>query len=153
MLPTPIPRHLEGVSKKELETIFYQARAHDSCFACIALLQQFFDLYPPSQPLRFRTSAGEDFITTVEHRAILEWDFHMPKVISASVVSSEVADQGRTCIYTSGSDDVMRHAVMGFGRPGEKNVHVVMDLSSMQFGDVGRGLGGRSIFVLETLEA
>lgn len=33
------------------------------------------------------------------------------------------------------------------------NITTVLDLSSLQFGDLGRGLGGRSLFTLESLDA
>jgi hypothetical protein len=46
----------------------------------------------------------------------------------------------------------MMHAVVGFGAPGEANVVTVLDLASLQFGDAGRGLGGRSTFALESLD-
>ncbi|KAF7335657.1 MYND-type domain-containing protein [Mycena venus] len=146
MLPSPVPSNLSHLSPKELETIFWQARSHDGCYRSVALLQHFFDLYPPNTPLRVRTSAGTDYITSASSRVILEMRLLRPKRMTiAYVVAGGV--------YITGHEDTMMHAVVGFGPPGEANVATVLDLASLQFGDAGRGLGGRSTFALESLDA
>lgn len=55
--------------------------------------------------------------------------------------------------YITGGEDTMPHAVVGFAESADGNVSTILDLASLQFGDAGRGLGGRSTFALESLDA
>jgi hypothetical protein len=55
--------------------------------------------------------------------------------------------------YINGDEDAMMHAVVGFSALGNTNATTVLDLSSLQFGDAGRRLGGRSTFALESVDA
>jgi len=145
MLPNPIPANLQGLSEKEVETIYWQARGHDGCYKSITLLQHFFDLYPESTKLRIRTSAGVEFTTTASTRVILEVKLLRPKLLTLSCVLPNQT-------YITGAGDTMLHAVAGFARLEDENVSIVLDLASMQFGEAGRGLGGRSTFALESLD-
>ncbi|KAJ7159539.1 hypothetical protein C8R46DRAFT_1001774 [Mycena filopes] len=63
---------------------------------------------------------------------------------------AHVVDRGT---YITGSEETMMHAVSGFAAPDEANVSTILDPASLQFGDAGRGLGGRSTFALESLDA
>lgn len=72
MLVSPVPPSLNSLTAKELETIFWQARGHDGCYKSVTLLQHFFDLYPQDAPLRVRTSAGADYLTSASTRVIFE---------------------------------------------------------------------------------
>jgi hypothetical protein len=54
--------------------------------------------------------------------------------------------------HISGKEDVLPHAVFGFAPFDEENVSVILDLSSMQFGEAGRGLKSGDTFVLESLD-
>ncbi|KAJ6509693.1 hypothetical protein DFH09DRAFT_1183049 [Mycena vulgaris] len=146
MLPSPIPAKLNNLTAKELETIFWQARGHDGCYKSVTLLQHLFDLYPPDAPLRVRTSAGADYLTSVSTRVILEMELFKPRLLTVAHVKN-----GGT--YITGSEDTMMHAVVGFAKSKDGNIETVLDLASMQFGDAGRGLGGRSTFALESLDA
>ncbi|KAJ7751875.1 hypothetical protein DFH07DRAFT_1061745 [Mycena maculata] len=146
MLPTPVPAHLNGLTPKTLETIFWQARGHDGCYICVTLLQHFFDLYSPDVALRVRTSAGTEYTTAASTRVILELKLFNPKLMTFVQVVN-----GGT--YITGSEDTMMHAVVGFAESMAGNVSTILDLASMQFGDAGRGLGGRSTFALESLDA
>ncbi|KAJ7038676.1 hypothetical protein C8F04DRAFT_1088300 [Mycena alexandri] len=146
MLPSPVPATLNRLTPKQLETIFWQARDHDGCYKSVTLLQHFFDLYPGDVPLRVRTSAGKDFITPASTRVILELELIRPKRMTIAYVV------GRQ-MHITGSEDTMMHAVAGFAAPDEANVSTILDLASLQFGDAGRGLGGRSTFALEPLDA
>ncbi|KAK0440778.1 hypothetical protein EV421DRAFT_1905143 [Armillaria borealis] len=139
MLPTPIPLNLAHLSSKELETIYWQARNHDACYKSVTLLQHFFEYYPLETSIRIRTSAGANYITTLSHRDIIEFKLHGPKMATnACVLPSGTG-------HFTGMQDVMDHAVLGFDG-------TILDLTSMQFGDDGRGLGGKSVFVLEKQE-
>ncbi|KAJ7073479.1 hypothetical protein B0H15DRAFT_917544 [Mycena belliarum] len=146
MLPSPIPDGLKSLTPKNLETIFWQARGHDGCYKSVTLLQHFFDLYPPDMPLRVRTSAGADYLTSASTRVILELKLLKPKLMTiAHVVGSRT--------YITGAADTMMHAVAGFAESQDGNVATILDLASLQFGDAGRGVGGRSTFALESLDA
>ncbi|KAF8660885.1 hypothetical protein AX16_001544 [Volvariella volvacea WC 439] len=145
MLPNPVPLQLQFYSQKELETIYWQARGHDGCFICIALLQAFFDLYPSDTPLHVRT-LNDDYVTKISTRAISEMDLVGPKLMTL------VALLPTNQILTTRESSSMPHSVMGFSRPkeGNFNIETVLDMASMQFDDEGRGLNGRSTFVLES---
>ncbi|KAJ7259713.1 hypothetical protein C8J57DRAFT_1134971 [Mycena rebaudengoi] len=142
---TPVPPKLQCLSPKQLETIFWQARGHDGCYICVTLLQHFFDLFPSDTPVRVRTAAGADYVTSASTRVILEFTLVQPKLMTLVHISD-----GAT--YITGSDETMPHAVVGFAKSGEGNVETILDLASLQFGDAGRGLGGRSIFAVESLD-
>ncbi|KAJ6531685.1 hypothetical protein DFH09DRAFT_1183063 [Mycena vulgaris] len=142
MLASPIPANLRNLTAKELETIFWQARGHNGCYKSVSLLQHFFDLYPLDAP-RVRTSAGTDHLTSVSSRVILEMELVKPTLLTVAHVKN-----GGT--YMTGWGDTMMHVVMAFAKDGK--IATVLDLASMQFGDAGRGLGGRSTFALESME-
>jgi len=143
------------LSEQELETIFWEVRGHDGCYQSIAIFQEFADLYLPSQPLHVQLHDGTDFVTTLSTRVILEFTLQAPKQVTLSVVMpSKPVGSGRQAIVQSrytGESSEMRHSAWGFGRPTEKNVSVVLDLASMQFGSAGRGRGG-DFFILDTMD-
>jgi len=146
ILPTPVPSNLETLTKRQLETIYWQARGHDGCYKAVALIQHFFDLYPSSQPVRVRTVEGRDFVTPSSNRVILEFLLDYPQLCMLAAVFPQ------NQMYICGESDTLMHAVVGFASPDEENVSTVLDLSSMQFGDIGRGDGGRNTFTLESLD-
>lgn len=146
MLSSPPRPSLQNLTPKQLETIFWQARGHDSCFNCVALVQHFFDLYPADVSVRVRTSDGVEYLTKASNRVILEMTLIRPRLMTISAV----LPANKT--YLTGSEPTMVHAVVGFGESQSGNISTVLDLASMQFGEVGRGLGGRSTFVLEDLD-
>ncbi|KAJ8463195.1 hypothetical protein ONZ45_g17670 [Pleurotus djamor] len=86
MLPTPIPDNLKSLTSKQIETIFWQARAHDGCFISVALLQHFFDLLPPRTLIRIRTAKGTEYTTPFYNRFILEMPFIQPNIMCMSVL-------------------------------------------------------------------
>ncbi|KAJ7739078.1 hypothetical protein DFH07DRAFT_840664 [Mycena maculata] len=138
MLVTPIRNpSVRNLTPKQIETIYWQARGHDGCFKCIVLLQHFFDLYPEDVQIRVRTSDGAEFTTLASSRCILEMTLLGPKLMTMLCILP-------TQLYITGDED-MPHAVMGFAdSPG------ILDMASLQFGDAGRGVVGRSTFVLES---
>ncbi|KAJ8520459.1 hypothetical protein ONZ45_g2701 [Pleurotus djamor] len=146
MLPTPVPDNLKSLTPKEIETIFWQARAHDGCFKAVALLQHFFDLCPDDTQIRIRTTNGTEYTTSISHRVILEMPFIQPNLMSLSIVVPE----GMT--YLQGESYTMIHAVMGFAQNPTDNITTVVDLSAMQFGENGRGMGGKGVVVIESLD-
>lgn len=153
---------LSFATPKQLETYFHRSRCHDTCFTCVTLLQYFFQGFPPSTPLRIRhgpqpsgtKTAAPSYITTINTFRIVEQTLIKPRMQTTIVKMSQ--DTG----YRSGDEDRMVHAVARFNPPKEdpvaKEENVVtesfLDLSSMQFGDVGRGPGkkGQGLFALDT---
>lgn len=147
MLPNIIPANLSHLSPKELETSYWQVRNHDRCFTTVALFQHFIDLFPESTQIRIRRVDENKplvYSTLASDRFILEMDLYEPHTVSMS----SVLPDGMT--YITGDDPTMIHAVLGFGPP-NSSVDTILDLASLQFGDVGRGNKGRSLFVLESV--
>jgi len=145
MLPTPIPANISNIPSKELETYHWQVRNHDGCFVSVALFQHFIDLFQEFTRVRIRTlDKGKTrvYSTLASDRFIVEMDLHEPNTVSTSVVLPD------NQTYVTGNDATMIHAVLGFGPPGS-SIDTILDLASLQFGDVGRGDKGRSLFVLE----
>ncbi|KAK7460639.1 hypothetical protein VKT23_009356 [Stygiomarasmius scandens] len=143
---------LKSLTPKQLETAFWQARGHDACYTSVTLLQHFFDLFPPSTLIRIRhgpqgKTAGKVYTTCISTRVIWEMMLVNPKQTTLALVFPE----NKT--YISGEDHTMKHAVVGFSESPSGNIDSVLDLSSMQFGDVGRGPGakGQGLFALDTM--
>jgi len=146
MISNSTSPNLPSLTPKQLETIFWQARGHDGCYKSVTLFQHFFDLYAPGTSIRVRTAEGDEYTTTISTRVILEMKLYGLKLLTASLV----LPVNQT--YITGAQDGMDHAVIGFAESAEGNVKTIIDLASMQFGDVGRGLGGRSTFAVESLD-
>lgn len=152
---------LNWATPRQLETYFHRARCHDMCFTCVLLLQYFFDLFPPCTRLRIRHgpqasrngNTALSYTTTIDTFSVFEMDLTEPRVQTGIVQMSQ------EMIYRSGHEFCMPHAVAGFtpsdDDPVVKGGHVkesFLDLSSMQFGDLGRGPGkkGTGLFALDT---
>jgi hypothetical protein len=145
---------LRSLTSKQIETLFYQARGHDGCFIAVALIQHFFDLYPPDTGLRIRhigkgRDPGISYVTQINRRHIREDIFLGPKCSTVSLVSNS---QKTVQQYVSGATQSMPHAVFAFAPLDAQNPVSFLDLSSMQFGDIGRGPGekGKGLFALDT---
>ncbi|KAJ7082825.1 hypothetical protein C8R43DRAFT_322913 [Mycena crocata] len=139
------PTHpsVQCLTPKDLERIYWQVRGFDSCFKPIALLQHFFALYPGVK-LRVRTSDGTDFVTFADLRNIQEMRMTGPKLMT---VICMIGGQ----VHITGDEASMVHSVMEFTNPDSADdSSVILDLSSLQFGDAGRGISGRSTSVLES---
>ena len=146
MLPKNIPANLSHLSAKELETYYWQVRNHDGCFTTVALFQHFIDLFPESTQIRVRKVDKDKthaYNMLASDRFIVEMDLYEPRTVSMSSVFPD----NKT--YITGDDPTMIHAVLGFAPPGS-TYDTILDLASLQFGDVGRGNKGRSLFVLES---
>ena len=141
------------LSDEQLETIFYQARNHDGCYQAVGLVQIFFGLFPNDTKLRVRHAPvnhqrGVSYTTTISRRVIVEVTFRNPKFATAIRVFP------KDTTYVSGHESEMEHAFVGFSSPDSKTLTTFLDLSSMQFGDTGRGPGpkGKELFALDTPE-
>ncbi|KAH7106649.1 hypothetical protein BKA62DRAFT_826145 [Auriculariales sp. MPI-PUGE-AT-0066] len=158
MLPWNIadgPPLLKSLTPTELDTIFWQARAHDSCYASIALLQFLFKLFSPDQPLRIRTGDGTEFISLIRQMHTARYDiFDLRQMIFSIVKRDQEQSEGG---YYTGESEQMPHCVAAFPpwvaiRGRGQVERTILDLSSLQFGDAGRGLKGhKSLFVFESI--
>jgi len=145
ILPTPIPENLQNLSPQDLELCYWQPRNHDGCFRTVALFQHFIDLFPEFTRIRVRVVENKKprmYSTLANDRLIVEMNLFQPITMNLSCVLPD------NQTYITGCDEVSLHAVLGFPPPGG-DVDVILDLSSMQFGDVGRGFNGKGLFVLE----
>lgn len=143
LLPNPIPLNLQHLTPTALETIYHQIRNHDGGLKAVSLLQHFFDLYPPTQPLHIRTSTGASFFTTIANRVILELTLHELKVLTLIALLPE-----NMTLVSSPSEE--KHLVVGFSGQNEKHVGTVLDLASTQFGDIGGK--NKGAFVLDSID-
>ncbi|KDR68724.1 hypothetical protein GALMADRAFT_256546 [Galerina marginata CBS 339.88] len=146
MLPSPVPPALQHLTPKQIETYYWQARNHDGCFTTVALFQHFMDLFDDTTCVQVRTvDNGEPRIYTTPaiDRTIVEMKLFGPRSMNMSVILP------KGTAYISASDPVISHAVLAFPSPDQDPC--ILDLSSLQFGDVGRGNKGRSLFVLEPM--
>ncbi|KAF5312733.1 hypothetical protein D9619_003617 [Psilocybe cf. subviscida] len=145
-LVQPIPASLADLTRKQLETYYWQARNHDGAFKCAALLQHFFDLFPANTQVRVRTVDGkktQDYIAPAGNRVILEWDMFQPKHLTAALVLPD------NMTYITGGQDTAPHAAIGFPDPEGAGFTAILDLAALQYGDVGYGNKGNSLFLLE----
>jgi len=151
MLPPSTKRHtsVKDLTSKELETYYWQARNHDGCFTTVALFQYFIDLFPEFTRVRVRTVDKDGKVTTYSTLASDRFIVEMHLFGSKSLTMATVLPDGLT--HISGGDNVIQHAVLGFSSPGTK-IDTILDLTSLQFGDVGRGFKGRGLFVLEPIQ-
>ncbi|KAF8816678.1 hypothetical protein BYT27DRAFT_7181530 [Phlegmacium glaucopus] len=149
MLPNPVPLKLRNLTPKQLETFYWQARDHDGCFRTVTLFQHFIDLFPPNTRVRVRTigkGSPKVYTTVADNRYIMEMELIEPTSVTLSCVLSD------RMTYITGAQDVMIHAVLGFASPGGGDVDTILDLASLQFGDIGRGYKGNGLFVLEPID-
>lgn len=122
-------------------------------------------MYEPDQPVRIRLENGHEAIALLHGRLTATYTLKDPKHMVMSVVChGEPYERApgimalKSGTFITGEGDSMPHCVMGFlpivelSPPGQKTI--MLDLASMQFGDAGRGLRGRtSLFVLEDMDA
>ncbi|TRM63544.1 hypothetical protein BD626DRAFT_402358 [Schizophyllum amplum] len=140
------------LSDKECETLFLQSRSSAASETSVHLLQAFFNLYPADTLLRVRTYDRNDpeYITSISHRLVLAYSLRGLRMHTIVSFLPET-----TCHSTPGADGRARHTVITFGDASARwdNLRTVLDMSSLQFGDAGRGVKGKGTFVLEPLKA
>ncbi|KAF8174728.1 hypothetical protein BJ912DRAFT_42847 [Pholiota molesta] len=152
MLPDPASTSpaLRALTPAQLETYYWQVRNHDGCFCSVTLFQNFIDLFPHYTRVRIRTLDGPDnkvreYTTLADDRVIIEMDLLGPRAMNLSMVRPS------STVYITGSESSSVHAVLGFPSPGS-DTDTILDLASLQFGDVGRGFKGKGLFVLEPVQ-
>ncbi|KAH9487294.1 hypothetical protein JR316_0001364 [Psilocybe cubensis] len=147
MLPDSPSPSLTSLNPKQLETLYWQARNHDGCYRTVTLFQHFIDLFPNPNtiPIRVRTIDNHGpkvYTVSAGARLILEMKLKEPSSLTLACVLPD------NQTYISGGARVIDHAVLAFSEDGQ-NIESILDLSSLQFGDVGRGCKGRGLFLLE----
>jgi hypothetical protein len=150
-MPSQVSKYVpKTLTEQQLETIFYRTRAFDSCRKVVELLQEFFALFPANTKLRIRHAPkdkepGTSYVTSVRSRRVFQDVLVEPKF--STVLASPQWER----ILFAGTGAEMRQCYMAFYAPDSGEVSSILDLSSMQFGEVGRGPGkeGKMLFVLE----
>ena len=89
------------------------------------------------------------FDTAVSSRITMEIDNLPPKLATFSWCNGQQFITGGPPEFPG---DFRPHSAIAFHDDASASPRAVLDLASMQFGDVGRGLNGKSTFVLEKLE-
>lgn len=113
------------------------------------ILQLILERHPYDYPLRVRAADGVDFMSTVSNRRIRKYDLGDPARLTFIVTLSQ------SSVHTTGNFNPSKHGVITFveAYPVGAPKTAILDMTSMQFGDAGRGFGNKGIFVLESLEA
>ncbi|KAF9057505.1 hypothetical protein BJ165DRAFT_38208 [Panaeolus papilionaceus] len=168
MIKDPVPPALQSLTTRDLEAIYWRTRHHDAGLITAVLLQHLFDLFPPYTRVRIRTpppvvpsskhlypvappGTPDDapkpiyYSTLASDRTVLE--FKLSNVKERTVVA--VLPGAKP--YITGGHDTTVHTVLGFGPPAAQ-IETIYDLTSMQFGDAGRGNKGKGLFVLEAIQ-
>jgi hypothetical protein len=142
-----------ALSNEQLDTIFYQTRTFSFCCPAVTLLQHFFDQFPPDTKLCVRLGPvnkrpGESYVTSISRRTILRTKLIHPTTQTLIDIS------GPAPMESYNIRDEMIHSIMLFrSAENDKVKHTsALDLSSMQFGELGRGPGakGKMPFALDT---
>ncbi|KAF8907651.1 hypothetical protein CPB84DRAFT_1744561 [Gymnopilus junonius] len=105
------------------------------------------DLFPQFIRIRVRTVEKDKpriYSTLALERLIVEFNLIEQNSLTVATVFPD------NMTYISGADPTIIHAVLGFATPGG-DIDTILDLASLQFGDVGRGFKGRGLFVLEPI--
>ncbi len=152
MIPRIVSSPLRTLSSKDLELYYWQSRNHDGCYTTVTIFQHFMEFFP-LELTRIRVKVVENnkprkYTTLADDRMIVEIMLYEPRSMNVSVVHNN-----RPILYTTGESANMRHAVLSFPPPTlNNNRECILDLSSLKFGDAGRGFKGRGTFVLEPVK-
>lgn len=155
MLPSVVipSSPLRSLTNKDLELYYWQSRNQDGCYTTIAIFQHFMEFFP-LELTRIRVRVVENnkprnYTTLADDRTIVEVMLYEPR----SMNFSAVVHNKSPILYTTGESTSMRHAVLSFPPPTlDHKRECILDLSSLQFGDAGRGFKGRGTFVLEPVQ-
>ncbi|EJD51272.1 hypothetical protein AURDEDRAFT_159678 [Auricularia subglabra TFB-10046 SS5] len=156
MLADPLPPGLQYFSSLQRETLFYQARAVSSSAASVSLLGHLMALFPADQILRIRNGDGGVVYARGGDIVGERYTLHEPGPLVLSIVrharSNAAADAP---VLAFGELPSEQHCVVSLPTrvgPGSSGIAqpVVLDLSSLVFGDAGRPFGGKGLFALET---
>ncbi|KAL1746712.1 hypothetical protein HDZ31DRAFT_61908 [Schizophyllum fasciatum] len=141
------------LSDRERETLFHQSRDVGASESAVRLLQHFFSLYPADTLLRIRSydRSEPEYITTISHRLVLPY---VLRGLRMHTISSFLSHDSPVCT-SPGQDGRARHTVLTFGNAPARwdNIRTVVHLTSLEFGDAGRGVKGKGTFVLEPIQA
>ena len=142
------------LSAQQLETARYRIRAYDTCLFAARLLNAFFELFPDDTQLLIRHASkdkesGTSYVTSISNRRVIQKELINPK-FSTIICTIRPSEKGN--VKATGVESQMTHVYTTFFAPGSQEVTSVLDMSSMQFGDAGRGPGekGKMLVALDT---
>ncbi|KAH6722623.1 hypothetical protein BKA61DRAFT_729934 [Leptodontidium sp. MPI-SDFR-AT-0119] len=132
---------VKNLTVAQLDSIYYESLGHNGCYSSISLYQYFFQLCPPDQRISIQIKNEEPVIVDPSTRQTIEFGIMGPKPWTVVLKDSSPST------LLNGGKDGDAHAILGFPYPGSKFVNAVVDLSRMQYGEVGRGSFGEFYFV------
>lgn len=143
----------KNLSAKELELIYHLSRGHDGCTHALRLFLAFFKLCPDGQSLSIQLENEKPVIVSVDDACVVEFTVMDSRAISIlNVMEKPFSNDAR---YTSnmqmkvtGAGEGFPHKTLTLGTPG--GIWYV-DMSSMQFGNVGQGIYGEQYFMGRSL--
>lgn len=148
---------MEAFDRGIREHIYNVSRSANRSGDAIAVFEAYFSKLPDDQPLSIQLGDGEPFVVKVSSARVLETKFFQPKHMILST-TMEIEDGVANVIdYGVGQTEGASHYLLMFHIPGavkdpknpSKSIAVV-DMTSMQFGDVGRG-AWNELFIMDTL--
>ncbi|KZV88139.1 hypothetical protein EXIGLDRAFT_839483 [Exidia glandulosa HHB12029] len=160
MLLDPHPPYLQLPTAAEKETAFYQPRALYSARESVVLIRYLLDLFDASAEVRIRTPRGETLYARAQDLRTRTYTLSKLRSFVLSLIMphsmSACLDIDIVALGDTKSDPV-EHSVLIFQQARASSLDdprpIVLDLSSIQFGTLGRGLGGRALFALEAQDA
>ncbi|KUJ08777.1 uncharacterized protein LY89DRAFT_724788 [Mollisia scopiformis] len=133
--PDALPE-VHGLNFTKRELIYHESHEGDGCYEAVSLFQYFFEICPADQKLLIQIKTSSVLVDPFL-REIAEHKMRGPKL---QVIVSGMEEE-----RISGHDNDRPHAVVVFPAPG--GVGFVVDMTSMQFGEAGRGLFGEPYFM------
>ncbi|CAG8976782.1 hypothetical protein HYALB_00008440 [Hymenoscyphus albidus] len=145
--PTAQPA-IKGLSLKNRDLIFNITRGFNGCFHALHLYQQFFKLYPPGRKVSIQLGKEEPILFEPSSRVIPEFDLFGTKLFSVSMVHSPIPQESRYFdLLACGDEEGRRHAILGFPSPNDPEEYLVVDMTSLQYGEVVGGVFGEPYFI------
>ncbi|TVY32412.1 hypothetical protein LSUB1_G008066 [Lachnellula subtilissima] len=128
-------QEVQNLTLAKRELIFYQTRAHDQWFKAIGLYRVFFRIVSPGS----ETQRPNDYV--------IKFSINGPFLHVVTSTPKATGGAGDSHIMTTGSKDSEEHGVLAFPCPGRKDKQqFVVDMTRMEYGDVGRGTYGENYF-------
>lgn len=119
-----------------METIA-DGQYQNGCVIVYAIFDHLLNSFEPTRKVLIRSASGVVGESNVSRRVLAEYGYRETK----EIVLSSIMPPRRLTMMT-GEVEVMPHFVSLFQNVRSGKTDTVLDLSSMQFGDIGRGPGG-----------
>ncbi|KAF9042142.1 hypothetical protein BJ165DRAFT_1405852 [Panaeolus papilionaceus] len=160
ILKPPVPPSLSKLTLREQETIYWRSRNRGGSDTTTNLLECLFDTWPDTSPLlRVRipplgNKPAQEFLTSPYTRKAVEFTLIEPTEATVTVTPTKT-------FVNNASDEEVAYSVIGLtsldsstsANMGDAGpVDTIVDLSSMQHGDAGRGYHTEDAFIVARLE-